>query len=69
MASLISGTGTKAGTAGGTLLTVLSNISTGDLVHTSVLAAVGALVSFTVSIILKWLIKALSKRNRPKKPG
>lgn len=49
MASLISGTGTKAGTAGGTLLTVLANISTGDLVHTSVLAAVGALVSFTVS--------------------
>ncbi len=67
MVNPINSTGTKVGTAGGTLLTVLANISTGDLVHTSVLAAVGALVSFTVSILLKWLIKALGKFIRAKK--
>lgn len=50
-------TGAKAGTIGGTLLSIFSNIPTTDYVRTAVLAAVGAVVSFTVSIMLRKLLK------------
>ncbi len=52
---------TKAGTAGGTLLTILANINCGDLIKTGVLAAVGAVVSFSVTLLLKFLIKRSKK--------
>ena len=38
-------TGTKAGTIGGTFLTVAANIDSGDVLKTIVLAAIGAIVS------------------------
>ena len=52
---------TKAGTIGGTLLTLLVNINSDDLFKTMILAAIGAVVSFTVTIFLKFLIKRLKK--------
>lgn len=52
---------TKAGTIGGTLLTILVNIKGADLVKTAILAAVGAVVSFTVTLVLKFLIKFFKK--------
>jgi len=52
---------TKAGTAGGTLLTIFSNISSADVIKTIILAAIGAAVSFTVTIFLKALIKRFKK--------
>ena len=52
---------TKAGTAGGTLLTIFANISSEDVIKTIILAAIGAAVSFTVTIFLKALIKRLKK--------
>jgi mannitol-specific phosphotransferase system IIBC component len=52
---------TKAGTAGGTLLTILANITSEDLIKTGILAAVGAVVSFVVTLLLKLLIKRLKK--------
>ena len=52
---------TKVGTAGGTMLTILANINSGDLIRTGVLAAVGAVVSFGVTLLLKLLIKRLKK--------
>ena len=52
---------TKAGTIGGTLLTLLANIDSEDLLKTGILAAIGAVVSFTVTISLKFLIKRLKK--------
>ena len=52
---------TKAGTVGGTLLTVLFNIHGSDLVKTIILAAVGAAVSFSVTLILKFLIQKFKK--------
>lgn len=52
---------TKAGTAGGTLLTIFANINSADLLKTSVLAALGAVVSFLVTILLKLFIKRLKK--------
>ncbi|HMJ46305.1 MAG TPA: hypothetical protein VK498_03205 [Ferruginibacter sp.] len=52
---------TKAGTISGTLLTILVNIKGGDLVKTGILAAVGAVVSFSVTLFLKFLIKCFKK--------
>lgn len=52
---------TKRGTAGGTLLTILGNISSDDLIKTAILAAVGAVVSFGVTLALKLLVKRYKK--------
>jgi hypothetical protein len=52
---------TKAGTIGGTLLTILVNIDGADLVKTGILAAVGAIVSYSVTRLLKFLIKLFKK--------
>jgi mannitol-specific phosphotransferase system IIBC component len=50
-------THTKAGTAGGTLTIILANITTADALKTIELAAIGAVVSFIVSLLLKRLFK------------
>ena len=52
---------TKAGTAGGTLLSIFANINSEDLIKTIVLAAVGAVVSFAVTLLLKLLAKRIKK--------
>ena len=52
---------TRTGTAAGTLLTIFANINSADLVKTGILAAVGAIVSFCVTILLKALVKRLKK--------
>jgi hypothetical protein len=49
------GSGTILGTVSGTALTVWMNIGSSDMIKTVVLAAVGALVSFSVSLGLRWL--------------
>jgi len=53
--------GTILGTVCGTVLTVLVNIGSSDIIKTVVLAALGAVVSFSVSLLLKWLVKRLNK--------
>jgi len=53
----------KAGTAGGTLLTVLVNLQTADIVKTCILAAIGALVSFCMSLAMKWVVKKVSRKK------
>lgn len=63
MADMTHGMGTKAGTAGGTLLSVLVNISSGDVLHTSILAGIGAVVSFTVSILLRALFQRFKRKH------
>ncbi|MCF6132811.1 hypothetical protein [Flavobacterium wongokense] len=49
------------GTVGGTFLSIVPNIQSADIVKTIVLAAVGAVVSFSISLILKCLIKKHKK--------
>ncbi|RKS03095.1 hypothetical protein [Flavobacterium sp. 102] len=49
------------GTVGGTFLSILSNISGDDLIKTIVLAAIGAIVSFTISTVLKCILKKHEK--------
>ncbi|MEO6301617.1 MAG: hypothetical protein ABIP51_00465 [Bacteroidia bacterium] len=51
-------TGTILGTVSGTALTVV-NIGSSDIIKTVVLAALGAVVSFSVSVFLKWLVNRL----------
>ena len=48
------------GTGGGTLLSVIGQLGLHDVLKTAVLAAIGAMVSFVVS----WLMKQLMKRRR-----
>jgi len=50
-----------AGTCGGMMLSVFSNVFVEDLVRTVILAVVGAVVSFIVSLVLKNFIR---RRNR-----
>jgi mannitol-specific phosphotransferase system IIBC component len=52
---------TKAGTAGGTLLSIFANINSGDVLKTAILAAIGAVVSFSVTLLLRLLVKRLKK--------
>lgn len=52
---------TKAGTAGGTLLSIFANINNEDIVKTIVLAGIGAIVSFAVTVLLKLLLKRLKQ--------
>jgi mannitol-specific phosphotransferase system IIBC component len=54
-------THTKAGTAGGTLLSIFANIHSGDILKTVVLAAVGAVVSFSITLLLKIMIRHFRK--------
>ncbi len=60
--------GTKAGTIGGTLLSIIPNLTGADILRTVLLAAIGAVVSFGISMLMKWIVRAFGKRpssNRP----
>jgi len=48
---------TLMGTAGGTFLSVVPNLNSDDVLKTVLLAAVGAIVSFGISMVLKFVIK------------
>ena len=48
---------TLMGTAGGTFLSVVPNLHSEDVLKTVLLAAVGAIVSFGISMVLKFAIK------------
>ncbi|HQA74132.1 hypothetical protein [Flavobacterium sp.] len=49
------------GMAGGTLLSMYSSLTTGDILKTMLLATLGAVVSFTVSLLLRCLMKKRKK--------
>ena len=55
--------GTVAGTAGGTLLTIFANIHSEDVVKTTMLAVIGAVVSFTISLALKWISRKMKRSS------
>jgi mannitol-specific phosphotransferase system IIBC component len=52
---------TLIGTAGGTFLSIVPNLESEDIVKTIILATVGAVVSFTISLLLKSLNKKHKK--------
>ncbi|MFT3796171.1 hypothetical protein [Flavobacterium sp.] len=51
----------KTGTAAGTLLSIIPNLHSEDILKTVVLAVIGAVVSFTATFILKLLTKVRKK--------
>jgi hypothetical protein len=52
---------TVIGTAGGTFLSVLPNLHSEDILKTVILATLGAIVSFIISLLLKFFIKKHKK--------
>ena len=52
---------TIAGTVAGTILSVLPNLEAADVLTTVILAAVGAVASFLVTQLLKWILKRIRK--------
>jgi hypothetical protein len=52
---------TLIGTVGGTFLSIVPNLSSDDIARTAVLATVGAVVSFMISLLLKSLFKKHKK--------
>lgn len=61
MASLDNTLSLKVGTAGGTLLSIVPNITSVDVLRTIILAIIGAIVSFFVTLLLKWITKSKEK--------
>jgi len=57
---------TRIGTIGGTILVTLLNIWHNDFIRTIGFAALGATVSFFVSLFWKWMVKRID-RGRMKK--
>ena len=53
------------GTAGGTFLSIVPNLSSDDIAKTVILATVGAVVSFTISLLLKALIRSTKNKFSP----
>ena len=53
--------GTILGTVSGTVLTVAMNVGSSDIIKTVILASLGAVVSFSVSLLLKWLVKKIKQ--------
>ena len=52
---------TLMGTAGGTFLSIVPNINSEDIAKTIILASVGAIVSFTISLLFKRMQKKHKK--------
>ncbi len=52
---------TLMGTAGGTFLSIVPSLSSDDIAKTVILATVGAVVSFTISLLLKSINKKHKK--------
>ena len=52
------------GTLSGTLLSLVPNLSSADLIRTAILAAVGAAASFIVSFILRLITERIKWRSK-----
>jgi hypothetical protein len=52
---------TLIGTAGGTFLSIVPNLHSEDVLKTVLLATIGAIVSFGISMVLKFFIKKHKK--------
>ncbi|QCX52474.1 hypothetical protein FGE20_01290 [Elizabethkingia sp. JS20170427COW] len=55
---------TKVSTAFGTILTIFVNIQTEDLIKTILLATIGGISSFIVTLLVKFLIRNIKSKFR-----
>lgn len=58
-----------SGTVGGTLLAIVAQVDTGDMIRTVVLAILGAVVSFMASHGCKAIYVQLITRKRKRRDG
>ncbi len=58
---LVESAESKAGVAGGFILSVLANLNSVDILSTILLAAIGAIVSFVVTIVCKQIQRQVNK--------
>lgn len=68
MSDQLYSSGMRAGTIGGTVVAIIANIAAAELFKTAVLAAVGAAVSFSISVVMKWAVNKIGKKKRQKSP-
>lgn len=54
-------TSLKAGTATGTIFSIVPNLLSEDILRTILLAVLGAVASFMVTLLLKWLTRSKKK--------
>lgn len=54
--------GMKVGTIGGTLFSMVMTVPQEDMVKAAILAAIGAFVSFTVSVTCMYVWQVIKKR-------
>jgi uncharacterized membrane protein YeaQ/YmgE (transglycosylase-associated protein family) len=52
---------TIVGTVGGTILSTIPNLDSADVFRTLILATVGAVASFLVTQLMKWMKKRIKK--------
>ena len=52
----------RVGTWGGTAVVLWVQIGSAELLKTTILAAIGAAVSFGVSLALKWVVRRIRRR-------
>ena len=55
---------TLAGTGLGTFLTYLGQIHSEDMIKTAVLSVMGAMISFAVSLGMRWIQKRVKNRGK-----
>lgn len=48
---------TKYGTAGGIITIIFVNLNSGDVLKTIILTSIGAIVSFSISLFMKYCLK------------
>ena len=54
---------TKLSTACGTLLTIFVYIQKDEIIKTIILAGIGAITSFAISLLLKYCIKRINRKK------
>lgn len=57
----------RAGVYGGTLLVIIAHLHLNEMVSAAILAAIGALVSFSVSHFLKYLFHKVKRKIQKSK--
>ncbi|PQJ78961.1 hypothetical protein [Polaribacter porphyrae] len=54
----------SAGVLGGTFFSAITHIGSEDIITTIVLAALGAIVSFIASVMMKAFVKSIKKQRK-----
>ena len=55
---------TRAGTVGGLLLVLITQINSSDMLRTAILAVIGGGVSFGVSMALRYMVKVIKHHRK-----